>query len=154
MGFPSNVAETVLLLVMAGRLLSHDLAAFSAHSFAESAATFSSQLALPSHLEKDSFSLPGQATLVVFRTHSPAMAETLRHKNNRQETRDFIVCDLLKQVLNLDFLLDFENEENCTPGLLHAGSATPHNTRFESGQPRCHEAPDLRVFFLFITRKV
>jgi len=27
--FPSNVAETVLLLVMAGRLLSHDFAAFS-----------------------------------------------------------------------------------------------------------------------------
>jgi hypothetical protein len=90
---------------MLGRLLSHDLAAFSVHSFAESATTFSSQLAWPSHLEYDSFSLPGQATLVVFRTHSPAMAETLRHNNNRQQTRDFIVCDLPKTGLNRDFLL-------------------------------------------------
>jgi len=89
-GFPSKVADTVLLLVMLGRLLSQDFAAFSAQSFSESAATFSSQLATPLHLAKESFSLPGQAVRVVFSTHSPAKAGTERH-NNRQATKALIV---------------------------------------------------------------
>jgi hypothetical protein len=75
---------------MAGRLLSHDFAAFSAQSFSESAMTFSSQLACPPHLEKDSFSLPAQAVLVVFRTHSPATAGMQRHNSKRHDTKDLI----------------------------------------------------------------
>jgi len=47
-------------------------------SFSESAATFSSQLACPLHLEKDSLFLPGQAVRVVFSTHSLAKADTER----------------------------------------------------------------------------
>jgi hypothetical protein len=89
-GFPSKVADTVLLFVMLERLLSQDFAAFSAQSFSESAATFSSQLACPLHLEKDSFSLPGQAVRVVFSTHSPAKAGTERQNNNRQDTSALI----------------------------------------------------------------
>jgi hypothetical protein len=76
---------------MLGRLLSQDFAAFSAQSYSESAATFSSQLACPLHLEKDSFSLPGQAVRVVFSTHSPAKAGTERQNNNRQDT-SILIC--------------------------------------------------------------
>src|SRR5580692_8102939 len=76
---------------MLGRLLSQDFAAFSEQSFSESAATFSSQLACPLHLEKDSFSLPGHAVRVVFSTHWPAHADTERQNNNRQDTSTLIV---------------------------------------------------------------
>jgi uncharacterized protein (DUF885 family) len=83
------VADTALLLVIAGRLLSQLFVAFSAHSFAESAGIFSSQLAVPLHLEYDSFSLPGQAALVVFRTQSPAIAEAQSDSSNTHDIANF-----------------------------------------------------------------
>jgi len=84
------VADTSLLLVIAGRLLSQLFIAFSAHSLAESAWICSSQLAAPLHLEYDSFSLPGQAALVVFRTQSPAIADAQRNSSNRHDITDFM----------------------------------------------------------------
>src|SRR5262249_37594066 len=50
------------------------LAAAAAHAFSSAASSLTSQLALPSHLEKLSFSLPGHAVRVTCRTHLPPSA--------------------------------------------------------------------------------